>query len=128
MTVAGKDLVNTQDISLKAEFAVTEQVSLDAKVGYVIKTKKLYTEGNVKYAADAFTLKAGMKYSTVIETEKSNILSATASIESSVLIPGATLKLEYAKGDNTMNFLKDQTASEAPQNFGKINASCKIAF
>jgi len=128
LTVAGKDLVNTQDISLKAEFAVTEQVSLDAKVGYVIKTKKLYTEGNVKYAADAFTLKAGMKYSTVIETEKSNILSATASIESSVLIPGATLKLEYAKGDNTMNFLKDQTASEAPQNFGKINASCKIAF
>ena len=128
LTVAGKDLVNTQDISLKAEFAVTEQVSLDAKVGYVIDSKKLYTEGNVKYAADAFTLKAGMKYSTVIETEKSNILSATASIESSVLIPGATLKLEYAKGDNTMNFLKDQTASEAPQNFGKINASCKIAF
>ncbi len=130
LTVAGKDLVNkkAQDISLKAEFAVTEQVSLDAKVGYVIDSKKLYTEGNVKYAADAFTLKAGMKYSTVIETEKSNILSATASIESSVLIPGATLKLEYAKGDNTMNFLKDQTASEAPQNFGKINASCKIAF
>ncbi len=128
LTVAGKDLVNTQDISLKAEFAVTEQVSLDAKVGYVIGEKKLYTEGNVKYAADAFTLKAGMKYSTVIETEKSNILSATASIESSVLIPGATLKLEYAKGDKTMNFLKDQTASEAPQNFGKINASCKIAF
>lgn len=126
LTVAGKDLVNKQDISVKAEFNVTEQVSLDAKVGYVINTEKLYTEGNVKYAADAFTVKGGLKYSTIFaDGVKDNVISATASIETSVLVPGATLKLEYAKDDDTMNFFANQVTK---QNFGKINASCKIAF
>ena len=126
LTVTGKDLINKQDLSLKAEFAITEQLSVDAKVGYVIDNDKLYTEGNVKYAADLFTVKGGLKYSTVFTKDvKDNVLSATASVESSAIIPGATLKLEYAKADNTMNFLDKQNT---PQDFGKINASCKIAF
>ena len=125
-TFTGKDLVNKQDLSVKAAFNITEELSADATVGYVIKDKKVSTKANVAYAADAFTAKAGVAYSTVIETEKS-VLSATASVSSSAIIPGATLALEYGtdSADNDMNFLKDQATA---QNFGAITASCKISF
>ena len=127
-TFTGKDLVNKQDLSVKAAFNITEELSADATVGYVIKDKKVSTKANVAYAADAFTAKAGVAYSTVIDAEKS-VLSATASVSSSAIIPGATLALEYGKDsdDNDMNFLKDQDQATA-QNFGAITASCKISF
>ena len=130
LTVKGKDLIRKQDLSLKAAFNITEELSADASVGYAIKDKKFSTSANVAYATDAFTAKAGVAYSTIIETEKSNVLSATASIETAALIPGAKLALEYGKDsdDADMNFLKDQTASKKNQNFGAITASCKIAF
>ena len=125
-TFTGKDLVNKQDLSVKAAFNITEELSADATVGYVIKDKKVSTKANVAYAADAFTAKAGVAYSTVIDAEKS-VLSATASVSSSAIIPGATLALEYGtdSADNDMNFLKDQATA---QNFGAITASCKISF
>ena len=132
LTVTGKDLVNSQDLSLKAAFNITEALSADATVGYVIDTKKLSTSANIAYTVDAFTAKAGVAYSTIIKTDDSNVLSATASVESSALIPGATLALTFGKdsADNDMNFLKGQSqAGKAkPQNFGAITASCKIAF
>ena len=130
-TFTGKDLVNKQDLAVKAAFNITEELSADATVGYVIKSKELSTSANIAYAVDAFTAKAGVAYSTVIETEKSNVLSATASIETAALVPGATLALEYGTDskDNDMNFLKDQAGSSVKnQNFGAITASCKIAF
>ena len=125
-TFTGKDLVNKQDLSVKAAFNITEELSADATVGYVIKDKKVSTKANVAYAADAFTAKAGVAYSTVIDAKKS-VLSATASVSSSAIIPGATLALEYGtdSADNDMNFLKDQATA---QNFGAITASCKISF
>ena len=131
-TFTGKDLVNKQDLSVKAAFNITEELSADATVGYVISgddAKKLSTSANIAYAVDAFTAKAGVAYSTIIETEKSNVLSATASIETAALVPGATLALTYGtdSADNDMNFLKGQSAG-ADQNFGAITASCKIAF
>ncbi len=132
LTVTGKDLVNSQDLSLKAAFNITEALSADATVGYVIDTKKLSTSANIAYTVDAFTAKAGVAYSTIVKAKDSNVLSATASVESSALIPGATLALTYGKdsADNDMNFLKGQSqAGKAkPQNFGAITASCKIAF
>ena len=128
-TFTGKDLVNKQDLSVKAAFNITEELSADATVGYVISgddAKKISAKANVAYAADAFTAKAGVAYSTVIDAKKS-VLSATASVSSSAIIPGATLALEYGtdSADNDMNFLKDQATA---QNFGAITASCKISF
>ena len=128
-TFTGKDLVNVQDLAVKAAFNITEELSADATVGYVISgtdAKKISAKANVAYAADAFTAKAGVAYSTVIDAKKS-VLSATASVSSSAIIPGATLALEYGTDskDNDMNFLKNQATT---QNFGAITASCKIAF
>ena len=127
LTVTGKDLVNKQDLSVKGAFNITEELSADATVGYVINTKKLSTSANVAYKADAFTAKAGAAFSTVIDTDNKMVLSATASIESTALVPGATLALTYDtdSDDNDMNFLKNQATA---QNFGAVTASCKISF
>ena len=130
-TFTGKDLVNKQDLSVKAAFNITEELSADASVGYVINTKKFSTSANVAYAADAFTAKAGVAYSKIFEKDDASVLSATASVESSAIIPGATLALTYGtdSDDNDMNFLKDQTNSSVKkQNLGAITASCKISF
>mgnify|MGYP004650683793 CR=1 FL=1 len=127
LTVTGKDLVNKQNLSVKGAFNITEELSADATVGYVINTKKLSTSANVAYKADAFTAKAGAAFSTVIDTDNKMVLSATASIESTALVPGATLALTYDtdSDDTDMNFLKNQATA---QNFGAVTASCKISF
>ena len=126
-TFTGKDLVNKQDLSVKAAFDITEELSADASVGYVIDTKKLSTSANIAYTADAFTAKAGLGYGLTVDTEKSNYLTASASIESAAVIPGAVLKAEYKAGDKDMNLLSGQDNGRA-KNYGKIVTSCKIAF
>lgn len=123
LTVAGKNLVNKQDLSLKAEFAI-DAFSITAKGGYVIADKKISAGAELKYTHDVFTAKAGVDFATVIDAKK-NVLSASASVETEALIPGATLSLAYGSADEDMNFLADQ---ETVQNFGKVEAKCTIKF
>ena len=62
---------------------------------------------------------------TVIVFSRNN---DTASVETTAIIPGATLKLAYGAADNDMNFLKDQIALQPAQNLGKVDATCTIKF
>ena len=85
---------------------------------YGVKEKAYFIGASASYKFDAFTVAAGINYNS---TEQ---LYANASIETTTLIPGATLKLAYGpvSKDNvvTTNLLKEK--------YGKIDATCTIAF
>lgn len=121
LTVTGKDLVNTQDLGLKAEVAIAE-VTLTPSVGYVIDSETFKAGLDVAYTTDAFTAKAGVSTKTTKFNADTLLLGASASIESAALIPGATLKLAWSDADDLLDKNSDET------NYGKIIASCKIAF
>ena len=106
-----------------------DAVTLSGNVGLTLKSKAFTANASAKYVAEKYTLNGGVSFGITFGTEKSTLLSATASVSSDVVIPGATLSLAYGKDSdgNTMNFLKDQTNSKA-QNFGAVTATCKIAF
>ena len=91
------------------------------------ESQDLSVSANVKYAAEKFTAKCGVAYGMNLKAEGAEVLSATASIETNAVIPGATLSLSYGKDSagNTMNFLADK---DDAQNFGAVTAKCKIAF
>ena len=110
--------------SIKATF---DAFTVSASAGITLKSKEFSSSASVQYDAEKFTAKAGVNFGITFGTEKTTVLSATASIESSALIKGATLSLTYGKDskDTKMNFLKDQ---KTLQNFGAITAKCKIAF
>ena len=125
LTLTGKDLVNTQDLSAKVEATVAEGVKVRANGGYVIDSTKVSVGAGATYETDLFKVEGDVGYNVKVNTDNTNVLTLSASIESSALIPGATLKLAYSEADEDMNLLKDQ---ETPQNLGKIVASCKIEF
>ena len=55
------------------------------------------------------------------------LLGLSASISTESIIPGAELKLAWENADDVLNVYKYDSAAEK-YNFGKITASCKIAF
>lgn len=121
LTVTGKDLINKQDLGLKAEVAIAE-VTLTPSVGYVIKSETFKAGLDVAYTTDAFTAKAGVSTETAKFNADNLLLGASASVESAALIPGATLKLAWSDAKDLLDNNVDKT------NYGKIVASCKIAF
>lgn len=128
VTAYAKDMLDKtegQDFGGKVNVTI-DAFSVMAKAGYVLSTTKLYVGTEVGYKHDLFAVKAGADWSMKTNTEKSNVLSVKASVESNALIPGATLSLSYGKAKSAMNLLKQENA--APQNFGKVEAKCKIAF
>ena len=122
VTVAGKDLVNKQKLSASVEVAVMDGLTLTPKGGYAIADKKWNAGLDVKYVADAFTVKAGASAEAVVADNAPILLGASASIESASLVPGATLKLAWSDADDLLDKFADET------NYGKLIASCKIAF
>ncbi len=55
------------------------------------------------------------------------LLGLSASISTESIIPGAELKLAWENADDVLNVYQYNSAAEK-YNFGKITASCKIAF
>ena len=112
-----KDIVNAQVLGVSASASV-DALKVGASFDYGIKEEAYLLGATVSYEFDAFTVAAGINYES---TEK---LYANASIETTTLIPGATLKLAYGpvseKGKVTTNLLKEK--------YGKIDATCTIAF
>ena len=123
-TFTGKDLVNEQDLSAKASFTVVEGLTASVNGGYVIKTKVWNVGGDVAYAADAFTAKAAVGVKKTVDVDNLK-LSASASVESSAIIPGATLALTWK---DAKDLLKKDSTIVAGKNYGKVEASCTIAF
>ncbi|PKL10477.1 MAG: hypothetical protein CVV52_18210, partial [Spirochaetae bacterium HGW-Spirochaetae-8] len=73
---------------------------------------------DVEYKTADYTAKLG---GTFYSTDK---IKLNASVESTTMIPGATLKLAYAGDDVT----EVDAATEDNGNLGKVLASVKIAF
>ncbi len=140
LTVTGKDLIAKQDLSLAAEIGIMEGLTVTAKGGYVIANNgrdgenprefndvvkrlgKWSAGADVKYAADKFTVKAGASVSQVKDAEMQ--IKGNASVETTAIIPGATLKLAWAGDDLTNKIAGDHDNG----NLGAIYAGCKIAF
>ncbi len=116
VTLTGKDLINKQDLGLKVGVTVAEGLTITPAGGYVINTKVWNAGADVEYKTDAFTAKVGGNYKS---TEQ---LKLNASIESSALVSGATLKLAY-EGKDVLQKIATETTD-----LGKIVASAKIAF
>ena len=140
LTVYGKDILNTMDYGAKAEVTI-DAIKLGVKGGYVIDpilAKKIadenfgkyYLGADVEYTNDLFTAKAGVGFNSYVAKglEKAAQLTLSASVESSAIIPGATLKLAYGAAKKDQNLLKDQIALQPAQNLGKVDATCTIKF
>ena len=126
--VYAKDIITEANRAIGGEVeAKFDAITIGANAEIVLKSKEFSAGANVKYAAEKFTAKAGVSFGKTFDVDDTTVLSATASIESEAIIPGATLSLAYGRDSNgtKMNFLKDQ---EVAQNFGAITAKCKIAF
>ena len=97
-------------------------------VGYSKATSTLASSGFDSHVTDD-AQKKNFDTSADIFNYFSNqvILGASASITTSSIIPGAELKLAWENGDDLLNIFK-YNANEDVYNFGKITASCKIAF
>ncbi len=123
LDILGDDITVGADV----EYPATEEITVSANVEMTTESQDLSVSANVKYAAEKFTAKCGVAYGMNLKAEGAEVLSATASVETKAIIPGATLSLSYGKDSagNTMNFLADK---DDDQNFGAVTAKCKIAF
>ena len=130
LTVYGKDVANKekgQTFGGKAE-STLDAFTLAANGSYTLSSKKLALGGSVEYKAEKYTAKAGLNFSKVLEEDGAKQLYANASVESDVLVPGATLALEYGPNENiwTGDVVTNYLAEEAT--FGYVSASCTIKF
>ena len=117
VAVCAKDVINAQVFGVSAKASV-DALTISASFDYGVKEEAYFIGASASYKFDAFTVAAGINYNS---TEQ---LYANASIETTTLIPGATLKLAYgpvSKGGVVTTNLLDEK-------YGKIDASCTIAF
>ena len=119
LTLKGKDLVNAQDLSATVDLTFGS-FKVSPTVGYVVEDEEFKAGVAVEYACDYFTAKAETNIKTAFENDDL-VWDATASIENTTLIPGATIKLAWTDGDNLLG-----NRSEAEH--GKILASLKLDF
>ena len=118
-------LAESKDIFVGADAEYTvDAVTVGAGFWMTTKSKVMQVSGNVEYAAEKFTAKAGAVYGTQIDVKDSSYLWLNASVESSAIIPGAKISLGYGpntkEGDVTTNLLKEK--------YGSVTAQCVIAF
>ena len=112
-------------IGADAEYTV-DAVTVGAGFWMTTEAKKMEVSGNVEYAAEKFTAKAGAVYGTQIDVEDSSYLRLNASVESSAIIPGATISLGY--GPNTDGATGKKTTNLLDEKYGSVTAQCVIAF
>ena len=97
--------ISAKNLGFKAAYA--DQAKLDPRVA---------KDGEGKTGADATN-----------HVVNQVLLGLSASISTESIIPGAELKLAWENADDVLNVYKYDSAAEK-YNFGKITASCKIAF
>ena len=120
-------LAESKDIFVGADAEYTvDAVTVGAGFWMTTDSKKMEVSGNVEYAAEKFTAKAGAVYGTQIDVKDSSYLYLDASVESSAIIPGATISLGY--GPNTDWGTGDITTNLLDEKYGSVTAQCVIAF
>jgi len=119
VTVTGKDLINVQDLGVEVAYQVSEELLVTVNGGYILSgiNAELWSAGaDLEYATDSYTAALGGSYNG------NDILGMSASIESEVFVPGATVKLAWSDA-------KDMLGNDATKtDLGKIVASVEIAF
>lgn len=121
LTVTGKDLVNTQNLSASAKFQASEELAVTVTGGFKVSDSSWSGGGSLAYTAEKFTAAAGATY------RSTGRISANASIESTKIVNGATLKLAYA-GDDLTDADNNTASGYDNGEMGKVVASVKIAF
>ena len=120
-------LAEDKDITIGAEAEYTiDAITVGAGFEMTTDSKEMEVSGNVEYAAEKFTAKAGAVYGTQIDVEDSSYLRLNASVESSAIIPGATISLGY--GPNTDGATGKKTTNLLDEKYGSVTAQCVIAF
>ena len=124
LTIKGKDLLNSQDLSASAKVTVSDAVKVSVGGGYNIKSEKISASAGIEYSAEKFTASADVSYS--IEGEKKTLVP-TVVVSSDALINGATVELSWnpnTDGTNaTTTNLLDKEAD-----YGKFYATVKLGF
>jgi hypothetical protein len=110
LTVTGLDLVNAQDLSAQVDVTLTDELSAYVSGGYVLVGGAWTVGAGATYAVDTYTAAADVSYDGAA-------VAASASVESSTLVNGATLSLEWADGDDIFN-----------GTLGAVTASCTMEF
>ena len=142
VTVGGGYVVDTIDAYDKTDWWVANkitEVSLENKFlgQWKVNASAEYDFGFAKVAAGVDVKNLGMaSYLTgdkddilnAGSTENSVLLGLNASVESSSLIPGATLKLAWSDADDLLKVYSYSGSDYDKTNLGKLTASCSIAF
>ncbi|MHC1693121.1 MAG: hypothetical protein AB9828_08850 [Sphaerochaetaceae bacterium] len=116
VTLTGKDLINKKDLSASVKFQATKEMAVTPRGGYNFGDEKANGGADVEYKAADYTAKLGGTYYTT------NQIKLNASVESTKLIPGATLTLAYA-GDDLLSKI-----ATVAKDKGVVTATVKIAF
>ncbi len=117
--ITGRDLINDGrglGFSAKANLAA---FSVGASFDMALTAKTYVISGNVGYTADLFSANVGLTYYSAKQ------LFATASIESSAILPNATLKLAYSPIADADGLI---TSDLLNKKYGRVDATCTIAF
>ena len=118
-------LAENIELGVDAECTV-EAVTVGASFNMTTKSKEMEVSANVEYAAEKFTAGAGVVFGTQFDVEDSSYLRLNASVESSSIIPGATVSLAY--GPNTDGATGAKTTNLLAEKYGSVTAKCTIAF
>ena len=124
LTIKGKDLINSQDLSASAKIAVSEAVKVTVGGGYNVKSEKTSLSAGIEYSAEKFTASADVSFSINGETKT---LVPTVVVSSDALINGATVELSWKPNtdgtNSTTTNLLDKDAD-----YGKFYATVKLGF
>ena len=94
--VTGKDLLNASILGASVDFAATEEISVNVNGGYTlmgVNEQDWYVGGGATYTAEKYVASAEATYAS------DETLDVEASVESDVIVDGATLSLTYASDD-----------------------------
>ncbi len=117
--ITGRDLINDGrglGFSANAKLAA---FSVGASFDMALTAKTYVISGNVGYTADLFTANVGLTYYSAKQ------LFASASIESSAILPNAALKLEYKPIADADGLIASDLLNKK---YGRVDASCTITF
>ena len=117
--ITGRDLINDGrglGFSANAKLAA---FSVGASFDMALTAKTYVISGNVGYTADLFSANVGLTYYSAKQ------LFASASIESSAILPNATLKLAYRPIEDADGLIASDLLNKK---YGRVDASCKITF
>lgn len=120
IAITGKDLLNASIIGASVDFAATEEISVNVNGGYTLMGAgegDWYAGAGLTYTVDDYTAKLSGKF------KSGDIIEMAASVESTTLVPGATLKLAWVDAKDLL-----KTGADGVEELGKIVASANIAF